>query len=227
MNLELRQVAKSYRLPGGTGDAVRVIRGVDLAVSSGEYCRIEGPSGSGKSTLLALVAGLAFPDGGEILWGGVPVRADRSLARRRGLLVGYAYQEGGFFPELTVMENLLAPAFCAGLTVAAREAETLLERFGLAEVFDSVPARLSGGEKRRLALARALIHGPPLLILDEPTAYLDREWGERAMELLLAARRETGATLVVAAHGELPGGRPDRVLRMAAGMVTEVTDGDH
>ena len=141
--------------------------------------------------------------------------------------MGYAYQEGGFFPELTVMENLLAPAVCAGVTVAAPEAESLLERFGLAEVFDSHPARLSGGEKRRRALARALVHGPPLLILDEPTAYLDREWGARAMELILAAQRESGATLVVAAHGELPGRRPDRVARMAAGVVTEVTNGDY
>jgi len=227
MNLELMAVDKSYRIPGGTGDAIRVVRGVNLAVSSGEYCRIQGPSGSGKSTLLALMAGLAFPNRGEVLWGGVPVRRDRHLARRRGLLVGYAYQEGGFFPELTVLENLLAPAACAGVTVANREAESLLDRFGLAEVFDSIPARLSGGEKRRLALARALLHGPPLLILDEPTAYLDRQWGERAMDLILAAHRETGATLVVAAHGELPGRRPDRLARMAAGVVTEVTNGDY
>lgn len=206
---------------------IRVIRGVDLAVASGEYCQVRGPSGSGKSTLLALMAGLAFPDGGNVLWGGAPVLPGRSLARRRGLLVGYAYQEGGFISELTVMENLLAPAVCAGVTVAAPEAETLLERFGLAEMYDAFPARLSGGEKRRLALARALVHGPPLLILDEPTAYLDREWGERVMEVILAAQGETGATLVVAAHGELPGRRPDRMARLAAGVVTEVTSGDH
>lgn len=227
MKVELKAVTKSYRAPGGTGDIIRVIRRVDLLVPAGECCLVKGPSGSGKSTLLALMAGLAFPDGGSVLWDELPLHPGRDLARRHGRSVGYAYQEGGFFHDLTVLENLLAPAVCAGGKIITGEAEHLLEQFGLTESFDCFPATLSGGEKRRLALARALLISPALLILDEPTAYLDQEWEERVMDLIFAMQLTTNATLIMATHGQLPGRNPDRVVRMAAGVVTEETSSDY
>lgn len=216
MKVELLDVRKCYPVAGGAG-FVKALDGIDLTVASGEVCLLQGPSGSGKTTLLAVIAGLAQPTAGEILLDGKPV------GRPSGL-VATAFQEPFFVPELTVLENLLLPALRTSGGLPAARGEELLEAFGLSGMFDLFPTALSGGEKRRLDLARILVRPSRLLLLDEPTAFLDEVWGSRVMELVMERVRESGATLVVATHNPVPGAAAARVVRLARGKVT--TDGD-
>jgi ABC-type multidrug transport system ATPase subunit len=216
MKIELQGVRKVHLLPHG--GSVTVLAGVDLALESGMAALLRGGSGSGKSTLLAIMGGLARPTAGS-------VRLD-GMALHRGVCGGTiasALQDPVFIPELTVRENLLLPLVRCRETAAGDRAEALLELFGLGEAFDRFPADLSGGEKRRLNLARALLVKPRLLLLDEPFAGLGDEWSERALELVQTQVRETRATLVIASTDQLPGCTGFRQLRLFKGKV--ITDG--
>lgn len=221
MKVELREVGKSFLTPGAAGETVRGVTGVTLTIVHGESCLIHGPSGSGKSTLLSLIGGLAAPTTGEVFWDSARMEEHGGLARFRGQRMGYALQEAPFFPELTAMENLLLPAAVYDNSSLVERAETLMELFGLADRFDFRPPALSGGEKRRLNVARALLKTPDLLILDEPTSYLDDEWRERVMEIVAEELRQSGATLVVASHDATLRGSVRRIFRMTAGEVRE------
>jgi len=213
MRVDVEAVRKSYPVAGGVG-LVTALAGIDLSIASGELCVLHGPSGSGKTTLLAIIAGLARPTAGRILIDGKGAGCCRGE-------VAIAFQDPYFVPELTVLENLLLPALRNRGTLPAERGEQLLEDFGLAERFDLFPAALSGGEKRRLDLARALLRPSRLLLLDEPTAYLDEVWSSRVMAMIMGAVRERGATLLVATHNPLPDAEAARVVRMAGGKVVE------
>jgi len=213
MRVDVEAVRKSYHVAGGVG-LVTALDGIDLSISSDGFCLLRGPSGSGKTTLLAIIAGLARPTAGRILLDG---RAAECCWGE----VAAAFQEPYFVAELTVLENLLLPTLRNRGALPAERGEQLLEEFGLAERFDIFPAALSGGEKRRLDLARALLCPSRLLLLDEPTAYLDEFWSSRVMALIMKTVRERGTTLLVATHNPVPGGETARVVRMARGKVTE------
>jgi putative ABC transport system ATP-binding protein len=220
--LLLAGVRKSFR----EGDrTLEVLRGVDLEVTPGESVALLGPSGSGKSTLLNLIGGIDAPDEGRVEVGGVALHSlserERTLFRRRG--IGFVFQLFNLVPTLTVEENLLLPLELAGdVTDESRgRAGQLLERLGLGARRGAWPERLSGGEQQRVAVARAVIHRPALVLADEPTGNLDAETGAGVLELLDDLRRETGTTVVVVTHSDEVARRMERCLELREGRLRE------
>lgn len=200
-DLTVRGVSKSYPTAAGSLD---VLRGAELTLSRGDAAVIMGPSGSGKSTLLYILGTLENPTSGEIrLLGENPFGLARNeLARFRNEKVGFVFQDHCLLPQCTVLENVLIPTLAAGgATVEATgRAEQLLERVGLKPRLGHRPAELSGGEKQRVAICRALINRPPLLLADEPTGNLDHDTAQTAGSLLLEIAKEQSAMLVVVTH---------------------------
>ena len=214
------EVRKEYR----EGDAVHVVLdGANARIESGEFVALLGPSGSGKSTVLNLLGGIDLPDSGSVTVTGQDLgRLDetaRTLFRRRN--IGFVFQFYNLIPTLTVEENLLLPLELNGLGGGRAKVMALLERVGLADRAASWPDRLSGGEQQRVAVARALIHEPELLLADEPTGNLDEDAGGRVLDLLEEMARGAGRTLVVVTHSETLALRADRVLHLHHGRIAE------
>jgi len=201
---------------------VRLLSIGALDIPAGTLCGIAGPSGCGKTTLLHLVAGLLRPEAGQVCWQGQDLTAladgARDAWRRRQ--VGFVFQDFHLVPELTALDNVLLPVwFAAGSARAQRAAAAaLLDRVGIA-----TPARraalLSRGEQQRIAIARALLHRPTLILADEPTASLDAEAGEAVASLLTGSARESGATLLAVSHDQGLLERMDRVVRLDRGRI--------
>lgn len=192
-----------------------------LEVAPGALLGVAGPSGAGKSTLLHLVAGLIGPSAGAVSWGGLRLDAMGEGARDRWRrhTVGFVFQDFHLVDELSILENVLLPARFEGFRVAAatrRRAGELIDRMGLADP-DRRASVLSRGERQRVAVARALIGRPSLLLADEPTASLDADNGAAIADLLVATARESGATLIVAAHDARLLARLDRVVTLVGG----------
>jgi putative ABC transport system ATP-binding protein len=208
----IERVSKSYR--EGDGDHV-VLDGVSATVDRGEIIALLGPSGSGKSTLLNIIGGIDIPTSGDVTIDGEVVtrmsERERTLFRRSR--IGFVFQFFNLIPTLTVAENLLLPLELLGRMAQRDRAYDLLERVGLARRADTFPDRLSGGEQQRIAIARALVHEPPLLLADEPTGNLDAETGETVLDLLVRLTREAGRTMIVATHSE-------RIVERASGVLT-------
>ena len=222
--LEVRGLRKEYV----EGDRPHVVLdGVEAAVRPGERVAILGPSGSGKSTLLNLICGIDLPDAGTVRVAGTDLtgltEVERTLFRRRH--VGFVFQFFNLLPTLTVLENLLLPVELKGAVGPAEKARAhdLLARVGLADRADSFPDRLSGGEQQRVAVARALVHEPALVLADEPTGNLDEDTGAVVADLLDDLVRSDGRTLVVVTHSRELARRMDRVLRMSHGRLEEGT----
>lgn len=205
-------------------EALRLDR---LDVAPATALGVSGPSGAGKSTLLHIVAGLALPSEGAVTWGAT--RIDRlgegARDRWRRETVGFVFQDFHLVDELSVLDNVLLPArfaaFHAAPALRAR-AHALIERVDLADPARRA-ARLSRGERQRVAVARALLMGPRLILADEPTASLDAANGHEVADLLVASARESGATLIVAAHDRDLLARMDRVVALRAGHVDPET----
>ena len=201
--LELSGIGKGFREPGGWR---RLLEGVDLAVPRGRIEVIMGPSGSGKTTLLHLAAGLEPPDAGDVRVEGVSLAAlddrARTLLRRRR--IGIVFQFFNLIPTLTLSENVRLPLELGGEPArAARErAGAWLERVGLLARAGDYPDRLSGGEQQRAAVARALVHGPAVVLADEPTGSLDRGSAARILATLAGLARDAGAAVVLATHSD-------------------------
>jgi ABC-type lipoprotein export system ATPase subunit len=199
---------------------VRVLDGVDLEVPRGELVGIVGRSGSGKSTLLHLLGGLDRPDAGTIEVDGV--RLDRAgeaaLAQVRRRRIGFVFQAFHLLPELTGLENVLLPARLARDRRALERGRELVETLGLADAAARLPSVLSGGEQQRLAIARALVNEPALVLADEPTGNLDSEAGERVLELL-ADVAQAGTAVVLVTHEESAIRFVDRVLHLRDGRL--------
>jgi putative ABC transport system ATP-binding protein len=222
--LEFRGVRKEFR----TGDTTVVaVDDVDMTVAEGELVVLMGPSGSGKTTLLTLAGALATPTAGEVVVGGEPLtaRSERDLARFRRERVGFVFQTVNLVPFLTARENLLAVRQLGGarLTRAARErADVLLDELGLADRSGNLPAQLSGVQRQRVAIGRALMNEPALLLVDEPTSALDSKLGLQVMDLLRAEVTQRGVAAVVVTHDERMTVIGDRVRTIADGRLDPV-----
>ena len=221
--IRLTDIHKCYR----EGDRERTIfRGAELAIEPGQWIALLGRSGSGKSTLLNLISGIDLPDRGEVVVGESAINRlterERTLFRRHR--IGFVFQLYNLIPTLTVEENLLLPLELAGELTAEGRARSreLLERVGLAGRASSYPDRLSGGEQQRVAVARALIHRPSLVLADEPTGNLDSETGRQVLELFDTLVRGAGSTMVLVTHSAEVAERADRVLAVRDGLLTEL-----
>jgi putative ABC transport system ATP-binding protein len=199
------------------------LRGASIAVDSGEILAVMGPSGSGKSTLLHCLAGILVPDSGEIRFGGTRVdsmtETERSRLRRDRF--GFVFQFGQLVPELTAAENVALPLLLSGVhrTEALRTAYGWFERLGLDGMEQRRSGELSGGQAQRVALARGLVAEPDVLFADEPTGSLDSLTGEQVMELLVAAAREQGTTVILVTHEPRVAAYADREVIVRDGRV--------
>jgi lipoprotein-releasing system ATP-binding protein len=215
-----RALNKSYAV---AGRSLHVLRDLDLSVERGEMVAIVGASGVGKSTLLHVLGGLDRPDGGEVLVGDVNVAAvaDAELVAFRNRHVGFVFQFHHLLPEFSAIENAEMPLRIARMKTAdARlRARSLLERVGLGERLDHRPGMLSGGEQQRVAVARALVMEPSLLLADEPTGDLDETTADALHALLRTMHAEFGLTAVIATHNPRLAQQCDRVLRLEGGQL--------
>jgi putative ABC transport system ATP-binding protein len=218
--LRLRQLTKSFR----EGARVHpVLQGLELTAAAGEKLAIMGRSGSGKSTLLNLISGIDFPDAGTVQVGGCEVSSlgepARTLFRRAH--VGFVYQFFNLIPTLDVAENVRLVLELNGVRGAEARARTqvALEQVGLAARSASAVQDLSGGEQQRVAVARALVHEPPLVLADEPTGNLDETSAAEVLALLEELTRRRGSTLIVVTHDEELAARADRVLELREGRL--------
>lgn len=202
---------------------VEILRGLTLEVERGEMVAIVGASGVGKSTLLHLLGGLDRPEGGEVAVDGRDLAAmsDGELVAFRNRNVGFVFQFHHLLPEFTAVENASMPLRIARLPVAeaTARAEALLARVGLGERFTHRPGMLSGGEQQRVAVARALVMQPALLLADEPTGDLDEATAGSLHDLLRAMHAEHGLTSIIATHNPELAAACDRVLRLQDGIL--------
>ncbi|QXE88591.1 ABC transporter ATP-binding protein [Geomonas nitrogeniifigens] len=220
--VELKGIGKSFR----EGDRERVVfRDASLSIATGSWVFLLGRSGSGKSTLLNLVSGIDLPDEGEVRVDGAALNRlserERTLFRRNH--IGFVFQFYNLIPTLTVEENVLLPLELAGLLtpVQRRRAGELLDAVGLADRSRAFPDRLSGGEQQRVAVARALVHAPKLVLADEPTGNLDAETGRQVLDLFQRLLRPAGTTLVLVTHSSEVATLPDRVLSIKDGVLVD------
>jgi putative ABC transport system ATP-binding protein len=198
---------------------VDILKGLDFAVSKGEFVAIMGASGSGKSTLLGLLAGLDTPSSGYVRLNGTAISylPEDQLAQVRGKTVGFVFQSYQLIPTLTALENVLLPHELNADGDGLPRARQLLTSVGLGDRMDHYPVQLSGGEQQRVALARAFVLHPPIVLADEPTGNLDTTNGAHVLELLLQLNRIEGTTLVLVTH--------DPVLADCAGRRIVLRDG--
>ena len=216
--LETREVTKSYRLGSRT---ITVLDAVSLVVGKGEFLVVKGESGSGKSTLLSILSGLDRPDRGRVLVENADITDldEDALAPFRNATFGFVFQSFHLIPSLNALENVMFPAELKGDRDARGKAEALLGRVGLAERLTSFPHQLSGGEKQRCAICRALINDPRIVFADEPTGNLDSVNGAAVLELLLDLQKERNTTLLLVTHSPEISQRADRVVTLKDGRI--------
>jgi putative ABC transport system ATP-binding protein len=222
--LEARSISKSYTI---NNRRMTVLDSVSLCVEEGEFLVIEGESGSGKSTLLSILSGLDRPDTGRILLveRDITDLTEEDLAPVRNATFGFVFQSFHLIPSLTAIENVMFPAELRGDPHAREKANMLLERVGLAGRSASFPHQLSGGEKQRCAICRALVNEPRILFADEPTGNLDLANGRTVLELLLELHRERRTTLILVTHSLEIAQTADRVITLRDGRI--VANSDH
>ncbi len=223
--LEVENLKKSY--PTGAGARLEVLRGVSFAVRRGEVVAIVGESGTGKSTLLHLLGALDRPDSGTVRFDGhdIFLKDDDALAAFRNRSVGFIFQFHHLLPEFTALENVAMPGLIQGLDLEAARPRVLelLRQLGLEARADHRPSELSGGEQQRVAVARALMNRPGLVLADEPTGNLDTKTAEALHDEILRLSRTTGQTFVVVTHNPALAAIADRVLRIENGLIEEVS----
>ena len=224
--LELVNVEKSYEWPGETG-SVRVLKDITLKVVEGESIAIVGPSGSGKSTLLNIVGALDHPTSGRVLFDGNDLAEmdEPELARIRNKEIGFVFQLHHLLPQCTVLENVLVPTLADKNHISTEEvqerAKALLKRVGLEDWLLHRPGELSVGQRQRVAVVRALINEPKLLLADEPTGSLDKDASENIAELLAELNRSEGVTLIVVTHSSDLAKYMGRVFELSDGVLKD------
>lgn len=228
---EGRGIHRSFPDVEGGGDReIHVLRGVDLVIRPGQTVSIVGPSGAGKSTLLHLLGGLDRPTSGTVLLGGRSLDGltDEEVAGLRNRHVGFVFQFHHLLRDFTALENVMMPRLIGGAPEreARDRATELLEQVGLSRRTGHRPRELSGGEQQRVAVARALVNEPPLLLADEPSGNLDVDTSERLHDLLFELVDVHGSALIVVTHNRRLAGRASRRLRLAEGSLEPVAGRD-
>ena len=200
------------------------LRGVSFEAAAGDFIALMGPSGCGKSTLLHLVGGMDFPSRGRVSLDGIALNelGEEELARVRRRSIGFVFQFFNLLPTLTVVENVTLPMLLDGAleTESRRRANELLDHVGLVGRANHFPAQLSGGELQRVAVARAVVAKPRLVLADEPTGNLDTDNGSEVMKLLADLNRGSGVTILLATHSEEAAGYASRTIRMRDGLIS-------
>ncbi|MGB2689047.1 MAG: ABC transporter ATP-binding protein [Desulfobacterales bacterium] len=201
---------------------IMVLNDISLTVEPGEFVVITGSSGSGKTTLLTLLSGLDKPTSGRVFIDQQDITgaSEDDLAPLRNRMIGFVFQSFHLIPSMSAMENIMFPAELQGLSNAEKKARQLLERVGLADRADNLPSQLSGGEKQRVSLCRAMINDPKLLFADEPTGNLDSKNSRIVFEQLVEMKNEQGATLILVTHNPEIATAADRVLTLRDGRLT-------
>ncbi len=214
--IELRNIHKSF-------GSLHVLKGIDLDIHAGEIVSIVGPSGAGKTTLLQIMGTLDRADSGSVVINGTDVSrlGQKALARFRNQQIGFVFQFHQLLPEFTALENVMIPALIAGRSrkEARQRAEELLAFMGLADRAAHKPAELSGGEKQRVAVARALVNKPAVVMADEPSGSLDSANKAELHALFFRLRDELGQTFVIVTHDEQLAATTDRTIQMRDGKI--------
>ncbi|WP_301915282.1 ABC transporter ATP-binding protein [Phocaeicola coprophilus] len=214
--IELQGITKSF-------GSLQVLKGIDLTIDKGEVVSIVGPSGAGKTTLLQIMGTLDKPDTGRILLNGTEINRlkERELAAFRNREIGFVFQFHQLLPEFTALENVTIPALIQGVSSgeARRRAVEMLEFMGLSERASHKPTELSGGEKQRVAVARALINHPSVVLADEPSGSLDTHNKEELHRLFFELRDKLGQTFVIVTHDEGLASQTDRTIHMLDGRI--------
>jgi putative ABC transport system ATP-binding protein len=223
--VEVRGVTKVFAADAGEA-RVEALRGIDLDVARGEFVSVMGPSGSGKSTLLHLIGGLDQPTAGAVLLDGTDLAAlnDDALTLVRRRRIGFVFQAFNLIDVLTAEENVALPLLIDGVAEAEAHgrAAAALEQVGIGQRRGHWPSKLSGGEQQRVAVARALVTRPLLLLADEPTGNLDSASGDQVLTLLRQLVDEQGQTILMVTHDARQAARADRLVRLRDGQVVEV-----
>lgn len=216
--IEISNITKSF-------GSLQVLKGVSLHVEKGEIVAIIGPSGAGKTTLLQIIGTLDKPDSGTIEINGknLSKMSSDDLARFRNQEIGFIFQFHQLLPEFTALENVMLPALIAGTNIndARQQALSLLQQLGLHNRIDHKPAELSGGEKQRVAAARALINKPSVILADEPTGSLDSANKKELQNLLLELRDKFKQTIIIVTHDPELANIADRTIKMRDGMIEQ------
>lgn len=216
--IQLHGITKSF-------GSLQVLRGIDLQVNRGEVVTIVGPSGAGKTTLLQIMGTLDRPDEGEVIIDGENVSrlSATKIAHFRNKNIGFVFQFHQLLPEFTALENVMIPALIGGTgkKEARQRAQELLDFMGLADRAEHKPNQLSGGEKQRVAVARALVNHPAVVFADEPSGSLDTHNKEELHRLFFDLRDRMGQTFVIVTHDEALASQTDRTIHMLDGYITE------
>ena len=205
--------------------SLQVLKGIDLEIAKGEIVSIVGPSGAGKTTLLQIIGTLDRPDGGTLAVNGTDVTtlSRKQLSDFRNQHIGFVFQFHQLLPEFTALENIMIPAFIAGKShkEAKTRAEELLRFMNLSDRATHKPAELSGGEKQRVAVARALVNHPAVILADEPSGSLDSQNKQELHQLFFDLRNQLGQTFVIVTHDEQLAATTDRTIKMRDGLLVE------
>ena len=214
--IQIEGITKSF-------GSLQVLKGIDLTINKGEVVSIVGPSGAGKTTLLQIMGTLDKPDSGRIILNGTDVTRlkEKELSAFRNKEIGFVFQFHQLLPEFTALENVAIPALIQGCSAgdANKRAKEMLEMLGLAERASHKPAELSGGEKQRVAVARALINHPSVVLADEPSGSLDTKNKEELHQLFFDLRDKLGQTFVIVTHDEGLAAQTDRTIHMLDGKM--------
>jgi len=215
--IELQNITKSF-------GSLQVLKGIDLTIEKGEVVSIVGPSGAGKTTLLQIIGTLDRPDTGSVFVDSIDVTSlsQKALSDFRNRHLGFVFQFHQLLPEFTAIENIMIPAYIAGTSnkKAKQRAEELLQFMGLSDRAHHKPAELSGGEQQRVAVARALVNNPAVILADEPSGSLDTKNKQELHQLFFDLRDKFGQTYVIVTHDEHLATITDRTIHMSDGQLT-------